>query len=100
MATDAQPVLLPGEELVRQGLVDLGDNRTTDESLLVLIAAPRLRGLGIAIPAVRLTQAAEHELYERVEERLGTGAHSYYNSLIRRIVSYARAVEREKSMQD
>jgi hypothetical protein len=100
MATDAESGLVPGQELVRQGLADLGANRTTDESLLVLIAAPRLRGLGIEVPAVRLTQAPEHELYERVEERLGTAAHSYYNSLIRRIVSYARALEREKSRPD
>jgi hypothetical protein len=32
-----------------------------------------------------------------LEERLGNGAHSYYNSLIRRIVSFAHALEREKS---
>ena len=30
-------------------------------------------------------------------ERLGAAAHSYYNSLIRRIVSFARALEREQS---
>src|SRR6266568_672727 len=35
-------------------------------------------------------------LYAHFEERLGNGAHSYYNSLIRRIVSYAHALEREQ----
>lgn len=40
---------LPGEELVRQGLSDLAENRVTDYSLLVLIAAPALKRLGIQI---------------------------------------------------
>jgi hypothetical protein len=39
----------------------------------------------------------EQKLYERLEQRLGTAAHSYYYSLIRRIVSYAHALEREQS---
>ena len=89
--------LLPGEDLVQRGLVDLSEDRLTECSLLVLIAAPRLRRLGIAVPERHLPQPYEHELYERLEQRLGTGAHSYYNSLIRCIVSYARALERERS---
>jgi hypothetical protein len=36
-------------------------------------------------------------IYEQIEDRLGTAAHSHYNSLIRRIVSYVHALEREKS---
>jgi hypothetical protein len=88
---------LPGQDLIEQGLADLSHDRLTDCSLLVLIAAPRLRCLGIAVPHRRIARPIEHELYERLEERLGTGAHSYYNSLIRRVVSYARALEREQS---
>ena len=80
---------LPGEELIAQGL--------TDHSLLVLIAAPRLRRLGIVIPDQKSSQPWEHQLYDRLDQRLGAGAHSYYNSLIRRVVSYARALEREQS---
>ena len=34
---------LPGAELVEQGLADLAQDRVTDFSLLVLIAAPRLK---------------------------------------------------------
>src|SRR5437763_2227347 len=93
---DPEP-LLPGKELVEQGLVDLSQNRVTDFSLLVLIAAPRLRRLGIHIPDRPFPRPCEHQLYERLENRLGAAAHSYYNSLIRRIVSYARALEREQS---
>jgi len=89
--------LLPGQELVDRGMADLAENRLSDFSLLVLIAGPRLRRLGIQIPAAAVPQPFEHQLYARLDERLGAGAHSYYNSLIRRIVSYARALEREKS---
>jgi hypothetical protein len=96
MDSAEQPGLLPGEALVQQGLADLGQHRTTDASLLLLIAAPRLRALGLQIPPAPVAQSFEHALYERLEERLGTAAHSYYNSLIRLIVSYARALEREK----
>jgi hypothetical protein len=88
---------LPGDELVRHGLADLSSGRLSDESLLVLIAAPRLRALGIQVPDADLPGPHEHLLYSRIEERLGPGAHSYYNSLIRRIVSYTRALEREKT---
>ena len=88
---------LPGEELVEAGLTDLAENRITEEALLVLIASPRLRDLGIVIPDRAYPKPYEHQLYDRLSERLGNAAHSYYNSLIRRIVSYARALEREKS---
>lgn len=87
---------LPGGELVEQGLADLSQNRVTDCALLVLIAAPRLRRLGIEVPARSFSQPCEHELYSRLGERLGTAAHSHYNSLIRRIVSYSRALEQEQ----
>ena len=86
---------LPGAGLVRQGLADLEQNRLTESSLLVLVAAPRLRRLGISIPERHFPRPVEHLLYERLDERLGAGAHSFYNSLIRLIVSYARALERE-----
>lgn len=84
---------LPGEDLVEQGLADLAQNRMTEYSLLLLIAAPRLRRLGLEIPPRPFPRPYEHTLYGCLEERLGAGAHSYYNSLIRRIVSYARALE-------
>jgi len=89
--------MLPGEELVAAGLADLARDQLTEAALLVLVAAPRLRSLGIAVPHIASARPYEHQLYERLEARLGTDAHSYYNSLIRRIVSYARAREREES---
>jgi hypothetical protein len=91
--------LLPGQELVEQGLADLSENRMTDSALLVLIAAPRLRRLGLQIPDRHFPQPCEHLLYDRLEQRLGTAAHSQYNSLLRRMVSFAHALEREQSRQ-
>lgn len=93
---DREPSL-PGEELVGQGLADLLQGQVTDCSLLVLIAAPRLKRLGLEIPDRGFPRPYEHQLYARLAERLGTTAHSHYNSLIRRIVSYARALEQEQS---
>ena len=88
---------LPGAELVEQGLADLRVNRETEAALLVLIAAPRLKDLGIEVPTRDFPKPYEHQLYRRLEERYGTDAHSQYNSLIRRIVSFARALEGQKS---
>src|SRR5437016_3817747 len=87
---------IPGEELVQEGLADLAQDKLTDCSLLLLVAAPRLRNLGVDIPDRPTSTPYHHLLYERLEDRLGTAAHSHYNSLIRRIVSYARAMEQQK----
>jgi hypothetical protein len=87
---------LPGEELVRQGLADLAADRLTDCALLVLVAGPRLRRLGVCVPERMAPKPYEHALYTRLDARLGAAAHSFYNSLIRRIVSYARGLEREQ----
>jgi hypothetical protein len=88
---------LPGEELVQKGISALARGELTEEALLVLIAAPRLSSLGIRIPGGPKVPNCEHRLYERLEERLGTGAHSAYNSLLRRIVSFEHALERERA---
>lgn len=91
---------LPGAELVEQGLSDLKENRATETALLVLVASPRLKALGIEVPTRDFPKPYEHQLYSRLEERYGTDAHSQYNSLIRRIVSFARALEREQSQKE
>jgi hypothetical protein len=88
---------LPGQDLVEQRLADFAQNRVSEAARLVLIADPRLRRLGIAVPNRPLPGSWEHDLYACLEQRLGAAAHSYYNSLVRRIVSFARALEREQS---
>jgi hypothetical protein len=81
---------LPGEELVTKGLDDLAQGIEAPESLLVSIGAPRLRRLGLTIPEPFPTP--EHRLYELLRSTHGDAAHSQYNALVRRLVSYERAV--------
>jgi hypothetical protein len=82
---------VPGEELVLVGLADLRDGRETVEALLVAIGAPRLRSLGFDVPSG--PETPEHRLYERLGATEGRNAHSAYNALIRRLVSFERAME-------
>ena len=81
----------PGEQLVRAGLRDLADGVTSVESLLVSIGAPRLRRLGYEIPDP--TPTPELRLYELLAAEDSDSAHSRYNALVRRLVSFERAAE-------
>jgi hypothetical protein len=83
---------LPGHELIEQGAQDLRDGRETIEALLVAIGSPRLRRIGIDLPA-ELPKDPEHRLYELLAADGSDSAHSRYNALIRRLVSYERAAE-------
>ena len=96
MKNDPLDPVLPGAELVKQGLADLKTGRVSEFSLLLLTAGPSLRNLGLNIPELPSERPYHHLLYERLEDRLGEGAYSHYNSLIRRIVSYTHALEREQ----
>jgi hypothetical protein len=82
---------LPGAELVEQGLTDLARGAETVEGLLVSIGAPRLRALGF--PVERAFPDPERRLYDRLASDDADSAHSRYNALIRRLVSYERAAE-------
>jgi hypothetical protein len=83
---------LPGAELVEEGLRDLAGGVQSAAALLVLIGAPRLRGLGIDVPASDL-QSPEHALYHLLAREDPDSAHSRYNALIRRLVSFERAAD-------
>jgi hypothetical protein len=88
---------LPGEELLHAGLHDLRVGRESEAALLVQIAAPRLRVLGYDVPerawesGVEGPEPPEHRLYSLLAEQRGPGAHSYYNALLARMSSFARA---------
>jgi hypothetical protein len=84
------PSQLPGADLVEKGLLDLHDGRETVESLLVSVAAPRLQSLGVPMP--QPFEDANIRLYKLLAGVHGSSAHSRYNALVRRIVSYARAL--------
>jgi hypothetical protein len=83
---------LPGEDLIEEGVRDLREQRETVAALLVAIGAPRLRRLEIQLPHI-LPDDPEHRLYELLARDEPDSAHSRYNALIRRLVSYERAAE-------
>lgn len=85
---------LPGADLVRKGLGDLSEAKTTAEALLVLVGAPRLSWLGIEIPASSVADP-EGALYDLLEAENEREAHSRYNALIRRLISFEQALEGE-----
>jgi len=88
---------LPGAELVAKGLEDLAQHQLTQEALLVLIAAPRLGSLGVAVPErPDVPRPREHALYALLESTHGKGAHSQYNAVLGRMASFCRALERER----
>lgn len=109
---------LPGAELVCAGLdvlealaadstapaEDIGDSSAsavsgfTIEALLVAVGAPRLRRAGLRVPTVPGWPARpELALYEAVAAQGPADAHSRYNALIRRLVSFERALEQRAS---
>src|ERR1700691_4932434 len=89
------PTSLPGHELVSAGLADLAADRESESGLLVAMAAPRLRALGFDVPEGG-GERPSHRLYELLSEA-DSGAHSRYNALVARIVSFARAAEHASS---
>lgn len=82
----------PGEEIIAQGISDLADGLETVPALLVSIGAFRLRRSGISVPATTF-ENPEHRLYKLLASQNGDAAHSKYNSLIRKLVSFERAAE-------
>jgi hypothetical protein len=94
---DARVSGLPGADLVEQGLVDLCNGKLSIEALLAAIGSPRLRRLGFELPAERIPPRPEHALYGLLAAEDERTAHSRYNALIRRLVSFERAAEFERA---
>jgi hypothetical protein len=83
---------LPSWELVAQGMADLRQGDESVPALLVAIGAPRLRRLGIDVPGLEIP-TPEHRLYMALSAEEPDSAHSRYNALLRRLVSFERAAE-------
>jgi hypothetical protein len=81
---------LPGADLVKRGIDDLRVGRVTIESLLVSIGAPRLVSLGLDLGTP--LEDAEHRLYQHLAVDDPDAAHGRYNALVRRLVSFERAL--------
>ncbi|HUG44706.1 MAG TPA: hypothetical protein VMN76_10750 [Acidobacteriota bacterium] len=82
----------PGQDLIEQGVDDLRRGRETIPALLVSIGAPRLVRLGVRLPE-GVIRSPEKRLYRRLWETDPDSAHSRYNALLRRLVSFERALE-------
>jgi hypothetical protein len=83
---------LPGAELVTQGLIDLQRGDPTVPALLVAVGAPRLRLAGVPVPE-DVPDDPNDRLYRLLAAEYGDDAHGRYNSLVRRLVSFERALE-------
>ena len=81
---------VPGADLIADGLRDLAAGVESAPALLVSIGAPRLRELGVDVPAA--VPAPEHRLYAVLADANADSAHSQYNALVRRLVSFERAL--------
>lgn len=81
----------PGGDLIEKGIQDLRDGRESMPALLVSIGAPRLRRAGVRVD--NPIPAAEHRLYEVLSRSDSDSAHPRYNALVRRLVSFERAIE-------
>lgn len=79
---------LPGAELIDEGLADLARGEITHAALLVAIGAPRLRALGLPLPA---------DLPEEPEHRLFFALAAERDDRFRRLISLGRALEPRKA---
>ena len=82
---------LPGGDLIERGFADLANGICSVEALLVSIGAPRLGRLGL--PVSDPIPSPELRLYEHLRAEDADSAHSRYNALVRRLVSFERAAE-------
>jgi hypothetical protein len=88
------PKDLPGADLVASGIEALRRGELTAEALLVAVGARRLRAAGVEIPKLpELPDPSELVLYGAVGRTHPRDTHARYNSLIRRLVSFQRALE-------
>jgi hypothetical protein len=87
---------LPGGDVVEQGLADLERGIESVPGLVAAIGSPRLRSLGIAVPLTTTTESPELRLYALVSTPDDNGGHARYNALIRRLVSFERALACER----
>lgn len=83
--------MLPGSDLISAGIEDLSRGVHSIPALLVSIGAPRLKRLGLHVPEP--IPQPERRLYDLLQQADPDAAHSRYNALVRRLVSFERAAE-------
>jgi hypothetical protein len=82
---------LPGGDLVQAGLREIAAGVEPAESLLVSVASRRLGAAGLTVPPP--FPDPELRLYDLLERADPAGAYGQYNALLRRLVSFERALE-------
>ena len=90
--TSDQIRTLPGGERMLEGLRDWRAGRTTISSCIVLIAFRKFRAAGL-VEGESPIREAELVLYDLLLKE-GGNAYGRYNSLIRELVSFGRALAR------
>ncbi len=81
---------LPGGDEIDRGITDLALGRESVESLVVSLAAPRLRREGVPLPR-EFHSDPENRLYRRLEQESADLAHARYLAHLRQAVSFADA---------
>ena len=84
--------VLPGQDLIEAGLKDLREGRESIAALLVAIGSPRLRRVGLDLPA-DLPSNPEHRLYHLLAKDDSDSAHSRYNADLRRLIIFEHSAE-------
>lgn len=84
---------LPGGEIIDAGLSDLARDEESIGSLLVSLAAPRLRREGVPLPKTVLHDA-DLRLYRLLEREDQDLAHDRYLAYLRQAESFADACAR------
>jgi hypothetical protein len=86
---------LPLYEIIEKGIKKLNTSsrpKPTLETLIVSIGAPKLISNGL--PLRRTIKNPEHKLYDYLAKKFSPErAYSLYNSYIRRLVSFERALQ-------
>jgi hypothetical protein len=86
---------LPGAELVEQGMSDIREGRVTVFACLVWIGWPALKRGGIVTEDTNATPQRDAELtMYRLLKGEGGDAFGRYNALLKRLVSFERALVR------
>jgi hypothetical protein len=81
---------LPGGEAIDVGLADLAADKESVESLVVSLAAPRLKREGVPVPGQPFGDASRR-LYRLLEASSGELAHARYSAWLRQAASFADA---------
>jgi hypothetical protein len=86
---------LPGGEIIDAGMAALARGEETVESLLVSLAAPRLKREGVPLPR-EVFKDGDVKLYRLLERDDAGLAHSRYRACLRQAESFANACARAR----